>query len=673
MSSFRFTLALCLSLAALGTGCGPTTPKCLPSNCAGCCDAKGACVTTPSQLACGARGSACMSCGVDQLCLGGYCTGSGLGGGDGQTGGGSATGGGGAMGGGGGSLGGGGGSIGGGSGGGPIGGGGGSVGGGGGATGGGGGSTGGGGGSTGGGGGSTGGGGGSTGGGGGATGGGGGSSASTASQLTAVRAAADLGSGSVSLGVQGALVTFIKPLVADAGVLDPAGFFVQAGATGPALFVAVDAASLPVVPGDLIDFTVTSVSRTGQLRVAGAITGFVRQSSGTPVSGLAQSVSTTDFMGATALDDRESELVSLNGTLVADFAAAGAGYQSAGLTTSGNADGGALKLRIPNGLVDSEGLGLGCAVQLTASPLWRLNAQAQPSAWASLSLAGSSCPAPRLVSAASISPTQVRAQFDRPMNPVSISSGTMSIGGLNVTAVSGSGVGWNLTTDAQAGGTSYTLTASTSVADVRGTPINAAQRTAIFTGFQGGVVINEVDYDNAPDAGFANDNLEFVELFNPTGGAVSLVGRQVIFINGANGTSYLTADLTPAGSLLPGEYLVIASTSTLATVPASAKKISIGAVNAVDLIQNGAPDGVVLFDLAAGQVLDSLSYEGVTTWASDAGVRQVQEGPDSGTGFADSNTLNVSLCRVPNGADTGSNLADFKICSTPTPGASNVP
>ncbi len=644
MSSIRLSLALAVCALLLGEGCGPAKPRCLPSNCAGCCDAKGECNAVPSAQACGLRASMCVACVGDQVCLGGFCTGSGFGGGSSSGGGagGGSTGGGVTGGGAGGGV------TGGGSGGGATGGGagGGSIGGG---------------------------------AGGGATGGGGGSTSNTAAQIAAVRAAADLGTGSVSLPVQGALVTFVKPLVPDAGAsTDPAGFIVQAGNTGPALFVSVEASTLAVASGDLVDFTVTSVGKIAFLRVATGLSGFVKQSSGNPVSGLAQNASSVDFVQVSALDDREAELLSMNGSLVGEMAFAGNGYVSASLTTAGTVDPGVMKLRLPAALAQAEGLGAGCSVQLTASPLWRLNAQAQPSAFTSSALVGSTCPAPQLVSAAATSPTVVRATFSRPMNPFSVTTSSMTVGGLSVTlATQISASTWNLTTSSQTGGASYTLTASTSVADVRGTPISASVRTATFTGYQppaSGILINEVDYDNVaanPDGGpTLSDNAEFIELYNPTASAQTLVGRSVVLVNGGSnpGPTYLTIDLTAAGSLAPGEYLVAANATTLATLPGTVKKVTIPGT--IDLIQNGPPDAVALIDTASSLVLESLSYEGGTNWASPAGTVSVQEGAASTTGLVDSNTTNVSICRI--GPDTNTNATDFRVCSAPTPGAVNV-
>ncbi len=696
MSSIRLSsFALALFALSFGVGCGPAKPKCLPSNCAGCCDAKGECIAVPNAMACGSRASLCIACVGDQVCIGGFCTGSGFGGGfssGGGTGGGSTGGGtgGGAMGGGsgGGVTGGGsgGGVTGGGSGGGVTGGGsgGGVTGGGsgGGVTGGGsgGGVTGGGsgGGVTGGGsgGGVTGGGsgGGVTGGGsgGGATGGGGGTSSNTVAQITAVRTAADLATGAVSLPVQGALVTFVKPFAPDAGpTTDPAGFIVQAGTTGPALFVAVEASTLAVSAGDLIDFTVTGVGKNAGLRVATSLSGFVKQSSGNPVSGLAQNASSVDFAQVSSLDDREVELLSMNGSLVGDMAFAGGGYLSASFTTAGTTDSTVMKLRLPAALADAEGLSSGCSVQLTASPLWRFNAQAQPSAFTSSALAGSTCPAPQLVSAVATSLTAVRATFTRPMNPFSITTSSMTIGGLSVTqATQISPSTWSLATSTQTGGSSYTLTASTSVADVRGTPISTSARTATFTGYEAptsGIVINEVDYDNV-----GSDSAEFIELYNPTATAQTLVGRSLVFINGGSnpGPTYTTIDLTSVGSLSAGEYLVVGSAATLAALPSTVKKLAV--TPNVDLIQNGAPDALALIDSASSVVLDSLSYEGGTNWASPAGTISVQEGANSTASLTDNNATNVSIGRAPNSLDTNNNVPDFTINAAPTPGAMNV-
>lgn len=486
-------------------------------------------------------------------------------------------------------------------------------------------------------------------------------------QIAAVRAAADVGTMSVSLPVNGALVTQVKQAYPDAGSSDPAGFFVQAGPAGPALFVAVDAATLPTAAGDTIDFLVTGVTRIGQVRVATSITSYVRRSSGTPVTPLSQAVSSVDFSVAANLDGYESELVNLSGTVVADMVFAGNGFQSATIATAGTGDGGVMKLRLPNALADSEGLATGCGLQVTAVPMWRFNTQAQPSAFSSSSLAGSTCPAPRLLSAAATSLTSVRAVFDRPMNAATVTTGSMSIGGLGVTAVNGTGMVWTLTTATQTAGSPYTLTAATTAADVRGSLIQSGARTANFTGFVAplsSIVINEIDYDN-----IGTDSAEFIELYNPSATTQTLVNRAVVLVNGAGGVTNGTFDLTSLGSLGPGEYLVIAQSNTLLSVPAAAKKVT--AAGSSNMIENG-PDAVILIDTGTSTVLDAVSYEGSITWTSVVPSVPAFEGA-AGTSIADSNSVNNSMCRNPNGADTNQNTSDFILCTAPTIGAANVP
>jgi hypothetical protein len=88
---------LCVSLVvgASFAACGPTTPKCSPSSCTGCCDATGACQAGNSNLACGASGATCNTCVGAQSCSLGICSGLSGGGGGTTGGGGGATGGGG--------------------------------------------------------------------------------------------------------------------------------------------------------------------------------------------------------------------------------------------------------------------------------------------------------------------------------------------------------------------------------------------------------------------------------------------------------------------------------------------------------------------------------------------------------------------------------------------------
>lgn len=648
-AALGFVVGLVVSVA----GCGGPQPKCLPSNCNGCCDKTGTCVLGGSPSACGLRGAICTTCVIGQVCVSGFCQGGGggIGGGDGGGVGGGA--GGGAGGGTGGGVGGGtGGGVGGGTGGGVGGGTGGGVGGGvGGGTGGGVG--------------------GGTGGGAGGGAGGGGGAMNVAQQLTAVRTAADNDAGTVSLPVAGALVTYVKPLVTDAGVTDPAGFFLQAGMGGPAVFVAQSAATLGLAPGDNVTLTVTSVDRIGSLRVATGVSGVTKNGSGNPVSTLTQPVSSIDFTNAASIDDYESELVSISGTVTSSAAIAGGGYKSFALSTAGTPDAGSrLRVRLPDTLAEAQDLSSGCSVQLTATPLWRYSTQAQPSAFLASELSGTTCPGPRLVSAVPASATSVTLTFDRSLAAGTAGPGAFTIPGLTVSNATVNGKAVTLTTSTQTGGAAYTVTVATTVTDTRGTAINAAARTATFLGytpFNGRLVINEIDYDNV-----GNDTLEFVEIFNPGPVTVNLTGVSVVFVNGGTGStqgmSYRTVALDAVGTLAVGEYLVLGSAALIATLPGGTKSVAFSAMT--DSIQNGSPDGVVITGNSGATILDSLSYEGATTWITGTATLPLTEGPDSTTSLADEGAAG-SLARTPNGSDTNNNAADFVYAAAPTPGAIN--
>jgi lamin tail-like protein len=180
--------------------------------------------------------------------------------------------------------------------------------------------------------------------------------------------------------------------------------------------------------------------------------------------------------------------------------------------------------------------------------------------------------------------------------------------------------------------------------------------------YQNHLVINEIDYDQ-----IGTDADEFVEIYNGTGNPVALTNLALVFIDGSNSGTYLSINLGP-GTLPAGGYLVVGS----ATVPVPAPSIKITTAAA---IQNGAPDGVALVDLTAGQtaLIDALSYEGSITMANITGfgVASIVEGtPFAGS---DSNIKNGSLSRLPNGSDTNNAASDWAFSNTLTPGAANVP
>jgi large repetitive protein len=215
-------------------------------------------------------------------------------------------------------------------------------------------------------------------------------------------------------------------------------------------------------------------------------------------------------------------------------------------------------------------------------------------------------------------------------------------------------------TDATGSGTS-TVTASLGAS-------TSSTQVSVVAGANN-LVINEVDYDQV-----GTDNAEYIEIFNPTGAAISLNNVAVVLINGATNQAYPTAtstiDLSSLGSLPAGGYLVIAGANI--AVPAGALKLDPGWTS--DRIQNGSPDGIALVDTATNTLIDALSYEGPITMAEVPGISNpvsLVEGTVLSSTVADSNTAVGSLCRSPNGKDTNNANADWKFCTTLTPGAAN--
>jgi large repetitive protein len=207
-----------------------------------------------------------------------------------------------------------------------------------------------------------------------------------------------------------------------------------------------------------------------------------------------------------------------------------------------------------------------------------------------------------------------------------------------------------------------TVTSATVSAALGATTLNATLTLQVAAG---GLVINEVDYDNV-----GTDTAEFVEIYNASSAPIDLTGFSLLLVNGANNAVYRTVDLGTAGTLAPGQYLVVGASSVVAA--AGALKIDLGALT--DIIQNGAPDGVALVDTQANKLVDALSYEGAITAAVLPGVGTVSlvEGTALAASVADSNTVPGSLCRLPNGADTNDAATDWKLSSAATPGAANV-
>ena len=157
------------------------------------------------------------------------------------------------------------------------------------------------------------------------------------------------------------------------------------------------------------------------------------------------------------------------------------------------------------------------------------------------------------------------------------------------------------------------------------------------------LVINEVDYDQV-----GADTGGFVEIANTGTAAATLDGTALVLVNGGDGAEYARKALT--GTLAAGARLV------------------------VDIDpQNGAPDGLALVDTAKETLLDALSYEGAIHAATiGTKVFDLVEGTLLPVDVADSNAVDGTLARIPDGADAGNAAADWAFTTTPTPGGANV-
>jgi large repetitive protein len=216
----------------------------------------------------------------------------------------------------------------------------------------------------------------------------------------------------------------------------------------------------------------------------------------------------------------------------------------------------------------------------------------------------------------------------------------------------------------------YSQVATTGSATVTATlGVSTSNATVTVPSGAGHLVINEVDYDQV-----GTDDAEFIEIYNPTGSAISLSNVAVVLINGATNLAYPTStsiiDLSPLGSVPAGGYLVIAGANI--SVPAGVPRLDPGWTT--NAIQNGSPDGIALVDTATSTLIDALSYEGAITMAEVPGIANpvsLVEGTVLSNGVADSNTVVGSLCRRPNGLDTNNANNDWKFCTTISPGAAN--
>ncbi|GEL70316.1 Ig-like domain-containing protein [Myxococcus virescens] len=362
--------------------------------------------------------------------------------------------------------------------------------------------------------------------------------ATTSTQIQAVRDAAD-GALDPALPIEGAFVTFIKPAVTGSNELP--GFFVQAEAQGPALFVSDATALAAVAVGDRVSFSVSSKATTGGLRSAATVTGTTVISQGHPVqnqstatpAGLAvnRSADTSDTL-VNGLDSVESELTYLTGAIAAAGSGIGAGYTGFQITTEGVIAGTAnFRLRVPTTLATELDLIQGCTFTLNAGPIWRFDAAAQPSAFTASELTLSGCAAPTFKSASATSLTELVLSFSRSISAASITNAPEQFTlteGLTISEFRVEGQRVILTTSEQTPGTTYSVTVANTVTDVAGGSVASEASTQTFRGYRTPAVLQLTEVQpNATGSGSAKDLVELQVLTAGTTAGLILVQDSV--------------------------------------------------------------------------------------------------------------------------------------------------
>ncbi|MEO1268113.1 MAG: hypothetical protein AAFX99_08445 [Myxococcota bacterium] len=154
----------------------------------------------------------------------------------------------------------------------------------------------------------------------------------------------------------------------------------------------------------------------------------------------------------------------------------------------------------------------------------------------------------------------------------------------------------------------------------------------------------------------SGDDLEFVELFGQP--ATPLDGLALVHINGSNDQELWRIPLD--GVTLPADgYLVLGDAAVLNVDLDWSSQPGITGGNTSDL-QNGA-EALRLVNTDTGQEIDALGWGNADNFMGE------------GQPALELNTANdnISLARIPNGADIGDNSIDFAAAVAPTPGAPN--
>lgn len=186
-------------------------------------------------------------------------------------------------------------------------------------------------------------------------------------------------------------------------------------------------------------------------------------------------------------------------------------------------------------------------------------------------------------------------------------------------------------------------------------PVNAVGTGVLLLGLEASchaaVIINEIDYDQP-----GSDTAEFIELFNPDINPVTLDGYSLVLVNGSNGSSYSAFDL--AGLTMPAKGYLVVCGDTQAVANCTID------VSTGGWIQNGGSAGDAIALLLGNMLVDSAAYENIGSFLG-------QYGEGNSFTLPDSNSITMSVARLPNGTDTNINASDFNSACI-TPGSANI-
>lgn len=375
--------------------------------------------------------------------------------------------------------------------------------------------------------------------------------------------------GGAPIDLAAVLVTSVRGAW-DSGVgftNDAEGFFLQASANGPAIFV--EATDAGVSPGDLVTLRVLAAGRRTATapRSVTEFSQLIRSSAGNPVSGYARDISAVDFTQPGVVDLYESRLINLAG-VAQGMSMFSFGYRLIVLQTAGVPDAGAVRFRMQAPLFDQQDFTAGCSVVVSGIPLWRNGSAATPTAQTVAELNGSSCPPPNLVSAVPQSSTSLLVTFDR--NMAALTALNVSIdGGVAVNALVNTSPRQVtlVTTPMQA--RPYQLVCSPSVVDLRGSAL--ATRSVTFVGLTppvpgcSPVVISQV-YAGGGNTTMSVVNADFVELHNRTSAPVNVSGWSLQYQAAAS--TVWQAPFVLTGTIPASGFLLVqAGSSTVIGTP----------------------------------------------------------------------------------------------------------